>query len=78
MTKGPKNSTLAVMLGIAVLTGLWLGIYAGSLEPPGPPAPTTTAVDNTDPRTPIRNSDLPLTIFLRGLRSHSLKLQPQS
>ena len=64
MITRPKNSTLAVMLGLAVLTGV--GIYAGSLEPPGAPAPTKTAEDETDPRIPIRGSDLPLTIDTPG------------
>ena len=66
MIPSSKKTTLAIMLGLAVLTCVWLGIYAGSLEPPGAPAPTTTAVDETDPRTPIRVGDLPLTIFSSG------------
>ena len=56
--------------GIAVcllaLVGLYLGVQAGDLEPPGPPAPTMKTLDEVEPRIPIHASDLPLTIFSSG------------
>ena len=61
-----KKSTLLVAVVLSILVGVWLGIYAGNLDPPAAPAPTETAIDETDPRTAIRNSDLPLTISSSG------------
>ena len=40
MSRVPKNGTLAMILGLLLLTGICPGSYAGSLEPPGAPAPT--------------------------------------
>ena len=59
-----KVTGMAVCL-LAAAGAYWM-VQAGSLEPPGAPAPTKTAVDETDPRIPIRGSDLPLTISSPG------------
>ena len=45
---------IAVCL-LAAAGAYWL-VQAGNLEPPGAPAPTMTAADETDPRIPIRES----------------------
>jgi hypothetical protein len=54
-------AVVLVVLGVV----FWLA-RAGSLEPPAAPAPTKTAMDETDPRIPIYASDLPLTIGSPG------------
>ena len=35
-----KKSTLMIVVGLAMLAGVYFGVFAGNLEPPGPPAPT--------------------------------------
>ena len=61
-----KKSTLMIVVGLAMLVGVYLGVFAGNLEPPGPPAPTMKTLDEVEPRIPIHAADLPLTITQRG------------
>ena len=55
-----------VVCAFVLAAGLLLGsdVNAGSLEPPGPPAPTMKTIGETEPRTPI--SSLPFTISAPG------------
>lgn len=43
----------AVLLGALVVAGINVASVAGSLEPPGPPAPTMKTLEEAEPRTPI-------------------------
>lgn len=55
-----RSSSLAFLAGLT-----WAGVsLAGSLTPPGPPAPTMKALDVVEPRFPI--SSLPFTITTAG------------
>ena len=56
----------AMAIGPLVLAGIFLVARAGEMDPSGAPSPTVTAIDETDPRIPIRNGDLPLTISESG------------
>jgi len=55
-----------VVFAFVLAAGLLLGgdLDAGSLEPPGPPAPTMKTIEQAEPRTPI--SSLPFTISSPG------------
>lgn len=53
----PSKTTLVALLVISIAAGYWLA-QAGTLEPPGPPAPTG--------RSTIFQADIPLTITAPG------------
>jgi hypothetical protein len=59
-----KKSTLTVVIGLALLAGVYLGIFAGNLDPPGAPAPTMKTLDEVEPRIPI--ASIPFTISSSG------------
>jgi parallel beta-helix repeat protein len=63
-----KRNGRMLVLGVvsAMLTAAGLGVLAGSLEPPGAPAPTMKTLDEVEPRIPIHAADLPLTISSPG------------
>jgi parallel beta-helix repeat protein len=42
------------------------GVLAGPLTPPGAPAPTMKTIQEAEPRTPISQADIPLTITKAG------------
>lgn len=60
--KNLPNIAGLIAIGLALS---WF-VQAGSLEPPGPPAPTMKTLDEVEPRVPIRAVDLPLTITQSG------------
>jgi len=62
--RGSRRTTM--VMGLLVLAGICQVAWAGDLEPPGAPSPTTTAINETDPRSPIRSGDLPLNISAPG------------
>ena len=55
-----RNVFLVVILGLSPV------IFGGSLEPDGPPAPTMKTLDEVEPRIPISQDDIPLTITQEG------------
>lgn len=62
-----NRSFLARAASVAALAGLCGIARAGSLEPPpGPVAPTMKTLSEVEARTPIHQSDLPLTITADG------------
>jgi hypothetical protein len=56
----------AFALGLIGPVALFWLTQAGNMEPPGSPASTMKSMDVVEPRTPIYNSDLPLTITSSG------------
>lgn len=60
-SKGKRPWTIVVAAAL-----LALPLAAGSLDPPGPPAPTMKTLDQVEPRVPIHAADLPLTISAPG------------
>jgi len=62
--KGRRHwKTWLPMLAALTFCGILIGVYAGPLEPPGPPGdPTMIPIDQVDPRIPIYGFMLPFTI----------------
>jgi len=65
-TRNTKARVWATMLVVALLLAFCPAVGAGSLEPSAPPAPTMKTLDEVEPRIPIHNADLPLTITKSG------------
>jgi len=62
-----KNSSKVLFLAVIALVCSWAMLgNAGSLNPSAPPAPTMKTLDEVEARTPIKASDLPLTISSSG------------
>jgi parallel beta-helix repeat protein len=54
------------VLALAGLVVFALSGHAGDLEPSGPPGPTMKTLEEVEPRTPISQDDIPLTITISG------------
>jgi len=66
MIQNRRSGKTTLAIGLLVLAGICQVARAGELEPPAAPSPTKTAINETDPRIPIRSGDLPLTIYQSG------------
>jgi len=66
MVASRKTVALVVVSGVVVLAGALDIAVAGSLEPPAPPAPTMTTLDEVEPRTPIHANNFPYVIAEPG------------
>lgn len=64
MKTTPTKTRLFLLIAVGSI--LCLAVWAGDLEPPGPPAPTMKTLDEVEPRIPIHAADLPLTIDTPG------------
>ncbi len=67
MEKKNVNKNLAAAL-LVVIAALGYGLVgkAGNLEPSAAPAPTMKTLNEVEPRIPISQADIPLTISTRG------------
>jgi parallel beta-helix repeat protein len=65
-TKQKKMNLVATVLALAGLMVFSVLVVAGNLEPAAPPAPTMKTLDEVEPRIPISEDDMPLTISASG------------
>ncbi len=64
--KQKKTTVVVSVLALVALVLCSLSGYAGKLEPSAPPGPTMKTLDEVEPRMPISQSDIPLTISTSG------------
>lgn len=64
--KQKKIKVVVSVLALVALVLCSLSGYAGKLEPNAPPGPTMKTLDEVEPRMPISQSDIPLTISTSG------------
>ena len=65
-TKQKRTKVLVSLLALAGLLVFSTFTMAGDLEPPGAPGSTMKTLDEVEPRIPISQSDIPLTINESG------------
>ncbi len=65
-TKQKRTKVLVSLLALAGLLVFSMFTMAGDLEPPGAPGSTMKTLDEVEPRIPISQSDIPLTINESG------------
>ena len=65
-TKQKRTKVLVSLLALAGLLVFSTFTVAGDLEPPGAPGSTMKTLDEVEPRIPISQSDIPLTINESG------------
>ena len=65
-TRKAKTKVAATVLALAGLLVFSLFAVGGSLEPSAPPGPTMKTLDEVEPRIPISQADIPLTISTPG------------
>jgi len=65
-TKKAKTTVVVSLLALVGLLLLSLRGQAGNLEPSAPPGPTMKTLDEVEPRIPISQDDIPLTINQSG------------
>ena len=65
-TKNVNINSVVILLVAIGLLGYALLAQAGDLEPPGAPGSTMKTLDEVEPRIPISQSDIPLTINESG------------
>lgn len=65
-TRKKRTKVVVSVSALACLVVFSLSGYAGKLEPSGPPGPTMKTLDEVEPRIPISQADIPLTISTSG------------
>lgn len=65
-TKRKRAKVIVSVLAMAGLVVFALTAVGGDLEPSGPPGPTMKTLDEVEPRIPISQADIPLTIRKPG------------
>ena len=65
-TKQKTISLVAALLVLVVLTALPMTAGAGNVGAKGPAGPTMKTLDEVEPRIPISQADIPLTISSSG------------
>lgn len=64
--KQKKTKAVSTVLVFACILAFCIYATAGSLQPSAPPGPTMKTLDEVEPRIPITQADIPLTITQKG------------